>query len=109
MIKRIGKKLNTNAGESLAEVLVALLIAALALVMLASMITSSASIIQNSRKNIEAYYAANNALESKSGGAYTTGSVSTSVPLAYGSGITVNVSYYKNADVPGGKQVVSFK
>lgn len=49
-------KLKSNSGESLAEVLIALLVSALALVMLASMISSSFSIIKSSRAKLKDYY-----------------------------------------------------
>jgi len=55
----LSKKLKGNAGESLAEVLIALLIAALALTMLASVITTAARTITRSKQQMEAYYAAN--------------------------------------------------
>ncbi len=54
---RIRKKLRNQKGDSIAEVLIALLISALALVMLASMITSSANMITNSKDRMNAYYA----------------------------------------------------
>ena len=55
-MKNIRKKLKSTAGESLAEVLIALLISALALVMLAEMINASANMIMRSRKTMEDYY-----------------------------------------------------
>ena len=56
------RKLNNRSGESLAEVLVSVLISAVALVMLASMITSSTSMIEKSRASMKDNYAAANAL-----------------------------------------------
>ncbi len=55
----LSKKLKGNAGESIAEVLIALLIAALALTMLASVITTAARTITRNKKQMDAYYAAN--------------------------------------------------
>ena len=55
MINRIKKKLCGRAGESIAETLIATLIAALALVMLAGAVASAARIITTSRKAIEEY------------------------------------------------------
>lgn len=55
----LSKKLKGNAGESIAEVLIALLIAALALTMLASVITSAAKMINRSKQLMNAYYAEN--------------------------------------------------
>lgn len=58
----LSKKLKGNAGESLAEVLIALLIAALALTMLASVISSAARMITQSKDTMAKYYMANDAL-----------------------------------------------
>ena len=55
----LSKKLKGNAGESLAEVLIALLIAALALTMLASVITTAARTITRNKQQMDAYYAEN--------------------------------------------------
>lgn len=74
MKKAIMKKLRSRSGETLAETLVALLIAAVALVMLASMISSTTGIVTQSKETIETYYAANNTV-AEQGGASTSGSV----------------------------------
>ncbi len=55
----LSKKLKGKAGESIAEVLIALLIAALALTMLASVITTAARTITKSKEQMDAYYTAN--------------------------------------------------
>ena len=57
------KKLKSNHGESIAEVLVALLISSLALVMLASMISTTASLTLRSKDRMTDYYKANTILE----------------------------------------------
>ena len=62
--KNILSKLKSEAGESLGEVLIALLIAALALTMLASVITTASSIINRSKTAMDRYYAATNGLNS---------------------------------------------
>lgn len=49
-------KLQSRAGETIAETLVALLIAALALVMLAMALTASSSMITTTRNKLDAYY-----------------------------------------------------
>ncbi len=64
MKKRMLEKLRSRRGDSLAEVLVAMLISAVALVMLASMIASSSRMILRSRESMEEYDAANNVLAS---------------------------------------------
>ncbi len=62
MKKRMLEKLRSRRGDSIAEVLVAMLISAVALVLLASMITSSSRMIRRSRESMEDYDAANNVL-----------------------------------------------
>lgn len=58
-MKRLKKKLKSQAGESLAETLIALLIAVAALVMLAGAISASANVIQRGQQKLDAYYSAN--------------------------------------------------
>jgi len=65
-MKKLGKKmaarLQSNAGESLAEVLISLLIAALAMTMLAATISTASKIITSSKEKMGEYYTANDAL-----------------------------------------------
>ncbi len=61
-MKRVWKKLRSGRGESIAEVLVALLISAVALVLLASMISVSSSLVKKSRTAMEEYDEAGNRL-----------------------------------------------
>ena len=61
-------KLAGSRGESITEVLVAVLISSVALVMLASMIATSARLIQRSKNYLggeDGYYARNNALSAQ--------------------------------------------
>ena len=58
------KKILSNVGDSIAEVLIALLISSLALVMLASMITTSSKLITGSKTKMKDYYAATSVLNS---------------------------------------------
>jgi Tfp pilus assembly protein PilV len=60
--KGIRRKLKGTAGESLAEVLISLLIAALALTMLASVISTSARLITRSKETMKSYYDGNDAV-----------------------------------------------
>lgn len=60
---KIVKKLKNNKGETITEVLVALLISVLSLTLLAGMISASVSMTDKSRKNITGYYTAENMLE----------------------------------------------
>ncbi len=62
MKKRLLEKLHSDAGETITEVLVALLISALALAMLASMIQASSNMITTSKAKMEGYYERNNAI-----------------------------------------------
>ncbi|MBP3900922.1 MAG: hypothetical protein J6D53_05585 [Blautia sp.] len=66
-MNRIRAKLTSNAGESIGETLVALLIASLALVMLAGAISSGARVILRSEKKVDEYYLENNKISSMEG------------------------------------------
>ena len=63
MKKSILKKLKNNKGESITEVLVALLISVISMTLLAGMIAASASMTEKSKKKIDDYYKAENSLE----------------------------------------------
>ena len=63
MKTRLMKRLRSESGESIAEVLVALLIAAVALMMLAAMISSTVSIVNKSKTKMDEYYQNNAILE----------------------------------------------
>ena len=56
---KLSKKLKGNAGETIAEVLIALLIAALALTMLASVITTTVKMVNENKRKMNDYYMAN--------------------------------------------------
>ncbi len=56
---KFAAKLKGNAGESLSEVLISLLIAALAMTMLAYAISSTSRIVTKSKDKMEKYYLAN--------------------------------------------------
>ena len=105
---RIKKKIRSRTGDSIAEVLIALLISSLALVMLASMITASANMITKSRDTLEDYYAETGGLSSpgETGQTMTVdvtvGSYSTDSPPSY------TVVYYR-CDNPGFEKVIAFK
>ena len=59
MKKRIMAKLLSQAGESIAETLVATLIAALALLMLAGAVSSAARMVNSSKAAVTEYYNSN--------------------------------------------------
>ena len=62
MIQRIQIKLKAQAGESIGETLVALLISAIALLMLAGAVSSGTRVVNNSKNVLEKYYTVNNAV-----------------------------------------------
>ena len=67
MINRLLKKAKSTVGESISETLVAVLIGSIALIMLASMITTAKNLVDQSRVKLNAYYSANNALDNRTG------------------------------------------
>lgn len=60
------RKIKSQAGETIAEVLVALLVSSVALVMLASMISSTNSLVTRSKSKMKDYYDENEKLEEQS-------------------------------------------
>ena len=105
------KKLSRNTGETLTETLVALLIAAIAITMLASMIMTSRSLIDSSKKRFDAYYIENNALSKHSGtstsGTATLSEGTTPVQLVNGSD-SVSVNLFTNGEAPSNKPIISY-
>ena len=63
MVKQVKKKLKSYRGETIAEVLIALLISSIALVMLASMISATVNLVTKSKEKMKDYYKANSVLE----------------------------------------------
>ncbi len=106
-MKKMIKKLKAQAGESIAEVLIALLISSVALVMLASMISSTQSMVSKSKTKMSAYYQANNALETCSGT-----SASASVSMTGGAAVITapipNVLLYTNSEFGNNNTVYAY-
>ena len=100
-------KLRSGSGESIAEVLVALLISAAALVMLASMITASTSMIRAGDERLKDYYDANELLSKADGVPDHTG---TAVLSSGTDGFSqeFSVDYYVNDDAPKG-DVIAYR
>ena len=65
-------KLKSSSGESIAETLVSVLIAAFALLMLAGTINTASNLITKSQDTLKQYYTANNKLERGEEGPSTT-------------------------------------
>ena len=86
------KKLRSNKGDSIAEVLVALLISVLALTILAGMITSSKDALDRSKHKMDAYNTDNAALVSQSSTSDGTGTVTLNVTETGGTAAAWNLS-----------------
>jgi len=102
------RKLHSKAGETIAETLVALLISALALVMLAGAISTTAKVITKSDDVMTNYYAGDAALVEQSGAEIIT------VNIGEGEGATAttietrSVKFTENAAFAS-KSVVAYK
>ena len=116
-MNEIRRKIRCTKGESLAETLVALLIALLGLTILAGMINSSSKLILSSNKVIQEYAEAENMLAQKTGSG-DTGSVSIIVkghpeqpliltPDPGDTNTNIYVSYYEVK--MGNYDIISFK
>lgn len=106
-LKRLlGRKLKSTAGESLVEVLVSLLIAALAILLLGQTLDVSVNMVRRSGEAMEDYYAANNVLaargwdDSAKAVAVVTWADSNEV-VDLGVGEELNVSYCVNENAVG--------
>ena len=109
MKKQMLKKLRSKSGESIAETLVAVLIAALALLMLAGTINTASRLITRSKTALDAYYTENNKLSEHSS---SNSSGTSTVTVSSGAGaadgwISCTVDLYKN-DKIGSAPVVAF-
>ena len=107
---RIRLALRNTHGETITEVLVAMVIVGLALLMLAVVIASSSSIVKKDREYMEDYYETGNALATYSGnpkykGKLTVTLSGTPVKLSSESGNTISIEVYADED----ESVVSYK
>lgn len=87
------RRLKNRGGETITEVLVALLISALALTMLAAMVASASRMVDASRDSLDAYYKAENGLAASSGAPSGTGRATLS-----GEETGWDVTYYSNGN-----------
>ena len=78
----VSEKLKSRAGETLSEVLIALLIAALALTILANMISASSKMVLDSRSSLEKYYQAQGETTTGGTAAVTWGDNSLTFPVS---------------------------
>ncbi len=125
MLHAARARLGGRAGETLAETLFALLISALAILMLATMITTSADMIHRSTDAFDAYYAANNGLSTHTVVDHVTKSADVTAALRTGTpdkydttdsvavylvdSANVTVTCYANGKAPDGTPVVSYE
>ena len=97
MNKKIISKIRSSSGESIAETMVAVLIAAFALLMLAAMIRTSSRLITQSGQKMSEYYAENNEVAEQTGSEASIGELTVTIQ-ASGSSDTDEgtVNGYKN-------------
>ena len=113
--KHVIQKLKNRRGESIAEVLIALLVSALGMLLLATMISASAKVIQKSKEAMREYVRSENALvEQNSSNSYDTGSVSISSSdfnnkLWDGASSDFTVLYYVNSSASTGRPSISYR
>ncbi len=94
MIRKGLEKLNSRSGESIAETLVAILIAAFALLMLAGTINTASNLITDSSEKLDTYYTTNNNLDTGSGSSSTA---TVTVTDGTNTWISSSVNTYENS------------
>lgn len=105
---RAMRKLRNNAGETIAETLVALLISALALVMLAGAISSTANMIKTSDSKMAKYYTNDRKLAEQLSGDAEEGKVTFSIVDTSANTETRTANCYLN-DAFTNKPVVAYR
>ena len=112
-------KIKSQVGESIGEVLVALLISSIGLTLLAMMVSSSSRMVERSKSTLHEYVLQSNALEDQSETG-TPGRLSFSCDLSEtddsgsiknitdDSSNPINIKYYIN-EVIGSQKVISYK
>ncbi len=110
-MKKMMQKLRSRAGESISEVLIAMLVSALGLAMLAGVISTSVRIINNSKTTMKTFIQNENALEqresSEDDGLLTVSVDGAQIKLTEDSDDQITVSY-TNRSI-GRKTVVSYR
>lgn len=77
--QRLMRKLKSENGESIGEVLVAMLVVSLGSILFASMVTASQRLVTRSNKAYQSYVTSRNQMESESGNTISTESSSVSI------------------------------
>ena len=112
MWQRIRRKLKSRAGESIAETLVALLIAVLALVMLAEAMSASSGVVIKGRNKLNAYYEKNEeaggVVKKASGGSSVGGGILITDTTGGIHPQSYDIYYYRNGEF-GDRAVISYE
>lgn len=99
ILNQAKRKIKNENGESLAEVLIAVLVSALGMVLLASMITHSASIITRSKDHFQNYIEKENELVLASKDDGDNGYIKLdNISLTKEDGNKIDVKYYTNTE-----------
>ena len=101
--EKVNNKLRRNAGESLAETLVALLISALAIVMLAGAIATATRLVTSSKNKLKTYYSNNEKL------AKMNEAGEAAVISVEGSSGGTKITYYTNDDFGSKREVIAYR
>ena len=108
-------KLKSQLGESIAEVLIALLISSLGMLLLASMIATSARLISKSKDRINQYVEAENNLVEQTGGVSGTITINLTDSVGHTIKLTdeiqvgkISATYYV-ADSVADRPIISYK
>ena len=107
-INRIINKIRSQAGESLSETLISLLVAALALTLLAGAVSSGANVITKSQEKLKVYYDDNETKIVQMSGA---GNSEKKVTIS-SSGLEnqdIPIVYYENNQFGDAKKVIAYK
>ena len=92
----IRARLRSQAGESITETMVSVLIAALALVMLAGAVSTASHVVTDSKDKLDGYYAENEKIIKMSGDAVTADTPQINISCGGENWGSVSVKYYIN-------------
>ena len=108
LYSRICAKLRSEAGESISETIVSVLIAALALVMLAGAVSTASHVITTSKDRLDGYYAENEKIITMSDEAVTESTHRIRISCGDETWGSVPVKYYINNKFSG-NPVITYK
>ena len=105
--EKLKKKAYSKEGETIGEVLVALLISALALLMLAGAITSSSRIITTSKNTMNTYYSNAETVAKMDNNGYSGTMQISFTDTTNNNSISSSINYYKSGD--GNQKLFAYK